>query len=249
MNFIKDRVVAQTTRGIFLSSGSVVAAEVAGVAGFDWLLLDMEHGLGDEAGVLAMIRALNGSPAAPIVRIPVLREEYVKRVLDFGAAGIMCPMIRSADEARYLVSCMRYPPEGRRGLTTSSRAAGLGSGFKDYFARANRSLLCVIQIETREAVEDIDAIVATDGVDVLFVGHSDLSLGLDCFGEFEHPEVCAAEEKVLSAAARYGKTAGMLLRPDMSMSSYEERGFRFVALGTDTGCLRTGYRELLASRR
>jgi 4-hydroxy-2-oxoheptanedioate aldolase len=246
MNFIKDRVTAQTTRGIFINSGSISSSDLAGVVGFDWVFLDMEHGLGDQGAVLAMIRALGGSPTAPVVRIPALREEYVKLVLDFGAAGIMCPMIRSAAEARELVTLMRYPPAGRRGMASSSRAAAFGTEFEDYFARANADLLCVVQVETREAVAEIDAIAATPGVDVLFIGHSDLSLALDCFGQFEHPEMVRAERAVLEAARNHGKTAGMLLRSGMDRAAYEQRGFRFLALGSDIGCLRAGYEGLLS---
>ncbi len=245
MRFCKTQVSSGTTRGVFIASGMEVSVELAAGAGFDWVILDMEHGLGDEAKLLSMIRCLDGTNTAPLVRIPALREEAVKRALDFGAAGILCPMVRSADDARELVHLTQYPPLGRRGLTASSRASGYGKHFGDYFARANTEILRVVQIETPEALAAIDAIAAVDGVDVLFIGHSDLSLSLDCYGDFTHPKMVQAEKDVLAAAAHNGKIAGLLLKQTMDADDYRARGFQFLALGTDIGCLRSGYTKLL----
>ncbi|MFW6153719.1 MAG: HpcH/HpaI aldolase family protein [Planctomycetota bacterium] len=232
-----------TTRGVFLCTGSAVAAELAGLTGFDWALIDMEHGLGDEAATLTMIRALAPFGTAPLVRIAGLRAEYVKRALDFGAAGICCPMIRSAEEATELVACMRYPPRGCRGLSGSSRAAGYGCSAAAYLASADDSLLGVVQIECRDGLEAIDEIAAVDGVDVIFIGHSDLSQALGCYGDFGHSAMRDAEGRVLAAAERHGKCVGMLLKRDMEAGPYRARGFRFLACGTDVGCLRIALGE------
>jgi 2-keto-3-deoxy-L-rhamnonate aldolase RhmA len=245
MNFIKDKAGNQVTRGLFIASGTEFAAELAAHAGFDFLVLDMEHGLGDEGAVLQMIRSLNGFQTAPIVRIPYLRIEYVKKVLDFGAAGIMCPMVETANDAKELVDFMRYPPEGKRGLTGGSHASGYGTDFKDYFARANSNLLCVAQIENKNGVDNIDAIAAVDGVDVLFVGHSDLSLNLGCYNKFDDRKIVDAELAVLAAAKKHGKIAGMMLKGGMNAQACIDRGFTFLVLGTDVGCLRSAYGKLL----
>ena len=245
MNFIKDKVEKQVTRGLFIASGTEFAVELAGHAGFDYLVLDMEHGLGDEGAVLRMIRSLNGFETAPIVRIPYLRIEYVKKVLDLGAAGIMCPMVETENDARDLVDFMRYPPEGKRGLTGGSYASGYGTDFKDYFTRANANLLCVAQIENAKGVENIDAIASVDGVDVLFVGHSDLSLNLGCYNKFDDGKIIEAELAVLAAAGKYGKIAGMMLKSGMNAETCIKRGFNFLVLGTDIGCLRSAYGKLL----
>lgn len=244
MNFIAEKIGSGISRGIFISSGSEVAVELAAAAGFDWVLLDMEHGLGDESKILSMIRCLDATGTAPIVRIPALREEYIKHVLDYGAAGIMCPMVRSVEDVHELLACMRYSPQGRRGLIAGSRASRYGEDFTTYFERANSELLCVVQIETEAALEKVDAIAAVDGVDVLFLGHSDMSLALGCHGDYGHDSMVTAEQNILRAALKHEKTAGMLLKHGMDEGSYVKRGFHFMAVGSDIRCLRAGYKKL-----
>lgn len=249
MIFCKEKIYAAPTHGMFVASGSESVAELAAGAGFDWLLFDLEHGLGDEAALLRQLRACRGTGTAPLVRIPALRAEAVKRVLDLGVSGVMAPMVRDAAAARELVTAMRYPPEGIRGLSSGSRAADYGAGFRDYFGRANRELLGIVQIECASALDDADAIAALDGVDVLFIGHSDLSLALGCYGEFESPRMLAAEQKVLAAARTHGKVAGMLLKAGMDAEVYRRRGFRFFAHGTDLGILRGALGAVVARIR
>ncbi len=245
MNFVKTKVVKEETYGLFIASGAASPTEIAARSGFDWLLLDMEHGLGGEQETLRQISLVNATPCAPLVRIPALRPEIIKRVLDFGAAGIMCPMLEDAGQAEQLVRAMRYPPEGIRGMTSNSVAAEYGFSFKDYFKTVNESLLCIAQIENASAVANIEAIAAVPGIDVLFIGHSDLSLNLGVYGKFDSPEMVQAERAVVGAAAKYGKTAGMLLKDTMDPNEYRQKGFRFLALGTDHGCLKQAYRSLL----
>jgi len=248
MNFIKKSVNSKTTNGVFISSGMEIAVELAADTGFDWVIIDMEHGLADESKMLSMIRCLDGTETAPIIRIPTLREEYIKRALDYGASGIMCPMINTSTEAQELVKLTRYPPEGKRGLTASSRASNYGKNFKDYFANANSNLLCIIQIETKEALNNIDAIAAVNGADILFIGHSDLSLSLGCYNDFNNDLVGQAEKDVITAAKNNNKIAGMLLKKEMVASEYATRGFKFIALGSDVGCLRSGYMNLSSKK-
>ena len=245
MNFIKEKVYRETSYGMFIASGAVSPAEIAAGCGYDWLLLDMEHGLGDENVTKQQIIALTNTACAPLVRIPALRREYVKRILDFGAAGLMCPMIRSREDAEELVTALRYPPEGARGLSGGSRAASYGFGFKQYFAEVNHRLLGIAQIENAEAVADVDGIASVDGIDVLFIGHSDLSLNLGVYGKFDSPEMIHAEQAVLSACRKYGKVPGMLLKQSMNAADFRKKGFRFLALGTDHGCMKQSFRKLL----
>ncbi len=246
MKFIRNEIrESALSRGLFIASGAVSPVEIAAECGFDWLLLDMEHGLGDEHATLQQITALKHSNTAPIVRIPTLAEATIKRILDFGASGIMAPMIESREEAERLVRAMRYPPEGIRGLSSGSRAADYGFDFKEYFRRANRELLCIAQIESEAAVRNIDSIASVEGIDVLFIGHSDLSLGLGCYNQFDSEAMRSAEKAVIEAARKYGKTAGMLLKPSMSPADCIERGFRFLAMGTDHNCMKSAFRQLL----
>ncbi len=241
MNYFKMDKPEQN--GVWIASGTVAAAELADHAGFDWLLLDGEHGLGSEEVILAQLRAIRSTPA--LVRIPNHASPLLGRALDFGAAGIMAPQVESVEQARELVSRFLYPPQGRRGLSGSTRAAEYGHDFKDYFARANGELSLILQIETGRGVREAEAIAALPGVAGLFIGHSDLSLDLGCYGNFAHPEIKRAEEIVLSACARYGKIPGMLLKSGQKAAPFYAAGFRMVALGTDIGVLKSGFQEML----
>ena len=245
MNWITDTLARRPfLPGIWLTTDSSVAAELAAGAGFDWALLDLEHGLGDLASVRRQIELLSPTACAPVVRVPSVSSEALPRVLDFGAAGVMAPMIESADQAAALVRALRYPPAGVRGLTRSSRASGYGRGFPAYFRDANTKLLAIAQIETARAVEQADAIAATEGIGVLFIGHSDLSLNLGCADAPDAPAVREAEQAVLAACARHGKKAGMLLKSGMPLAAYREKGFALIAMGSDLGCLKAGFDRL-----
>lgn len=245
MNFIKNKVKSQVTKGIFIASGSEFIVEIAANSGFDWLILDLEHGVTDEKDILKMMSGMHSYQTASIVRIPQLRIEYVKRMLDFGASGIMCPMIETPQDAKDLADFMRYPPEGKRGLGGGTRASNFGCNFKEYFQEANKNLLCIAQIETKQAVENIEEIAQVDGIDVLFIGHSDLSLNLGCFQEYDHPEIIEAENKVLKQAVKYGKVMGMHLKASMNQEEYIKKGFSLMAIGSDTACLRSGFKKML----
>ena len=250
MNWLKDKFATQATvNGIWLSAGSHVAAELAAAAGFDWALLDLEHGLGDKADVLRMIQVLSRTGCAPIVRVPTSTSETIKWALDFGASGVMAPMVESAEQAAAFIRTLRYPPAGSRGLTSSSRAAGYGYDFRDYFRDANAKITGIVQIETAQGVAQADAIAATAGVDVLFIGHSDLSLALGCFENLTAPVMQAAEATVLAACVRHGRKAGMLFRVGMTAELYRQKGFSVLALGSDVGCLKQGYNQLLAAAK
>jgi 2-keto-3-deoxy-L-rhamnonate aldolase RhmA len=246
MTTIKESLRNGTaSKGIWVATGSHVVAKIAGCSGFDWCLLDMEHGLGSEDDTLRQIQELNSTRSAPIVRIPANESHFIKRYLDFGAEGIMVPMIRNAADARVFVEAMRYPPRGIRGLTTSSRAARYGFDFDRYAGFAERDLLGIVQIENAEAVADCEAIAAIDGVDVLFIGHSDLSLQLGCLGKYDAAPVVEAEAKVLAACRRHSKAAGLLYRPSMDLAECARRGYTFIAMGTDIGCLKTAFKGLI----
>lgn len=233
------------SKGMWLASGSHVAAKLAGCAGFNWCLLDMEHGLGSEDDALRQIQELNTTSTTPIVRVPANESWLIKRYLDFGAEAIMVPMLRSADEARAFVEALRYPPRGIRGLTTSSRAARYGFDFDRYLKTMAQDILGIVQIENAEAVAECEAIAAIDGVDVLFVGHSDLSMQYGCLGRYDTEPMREAEARVLAACRKHGKAAGLLYRPAMDVADCARRGFTFIAMGTDIGCLRSAFKGLL----
>ncbi len=235
--------------GTFLNLGSPITVEVAGVIGFDWLLIDHEHGAGGEDTLFHQLQAAAATPAVPIVRIAANEAPRFKRALDAGAGGIMVPYVRTADEARAAVAAMRYPPRGVRGVAKFHRGAGFGAGFDDYYRHAHERLLGVMQIETPEAVDTIDAIAGVDGADVLFVGPTDLTYNMGIGDQLDHPRFVDALERVSTAARAHGKAAGILVHAAELVARCRELGYTFVALGSDGGSVRTGFSSMLATLR
>src|SRR3954452_17101747 len=185
----RARVLAgEFLAGSWLNLGSPVTAEMAGMCGFDWVLMDHEHGPGSEMTLFAQLQAVAATAAVGLVRIASNDPTRVKRVLDAGARGVMIPYVSTPAEAEAAVAAMRYPPRGIRGVAKMTRSTGFGFDFDEYFAHAHEWLVTVLQLETRQAVEHASAIARIDGVDVLFVGPMDLTTSLGIPGEYEHPE-------------------------------------------------------------
>lgn len=225
--------------GTFLSLGNPVGAEIISKAGFDWVIIDLEHGLGTEGDVAGQLMGLKGSGVSAIVRVEGYQRQRIHKVLDIGADGIMCPRIDHAAEALLAVQAMQYPPEGIRGVAKMIRASDYGENF-DQYRKAAADLLGVIQIETIESLNHLDAIAAIPGVDVLFIGPSDLSMALGIFGQTDHPEFIAAVEKIIQAAVEAGKHVGILLANPADLNKYHKMGVQFFACGTDASFLSKG---------
>jgi 4-hydroxy-2-oxoheptanedioate aldolase len=217
----------ETLLGAFLNLGSALAADVCARAGFDWLLVDLEHGAGTEAELIPALHAIGGRCTA-LVRVEANERPRFARALDSGADGVMVPLVDSAAEAAHAVGCMRYPPRGVRGVASMNRAKGWG------FAEGAADALCVVQIETRGAIDQAREIAAIDGVDVLFVGPSDLGAAL---GTTELPL-----DGVIAAANAAGKAAGILVRRREDAERCIAQGFRFVGIGSDSLFLAQGAR-------
>ncbi len=237
----------ETLFGCFLHLGNAVAAEIMGRAGYDWALVDLEHGSGGEQEALDQMMALAGTGAASLVRVESTHRQRAHRVLDYGAEGIVFPHVDTEEEARQAVAAMRYPPEGVRGVAFSNRACGFGSDFKEYLSRAHQDLLCVVQIESPLAVENAARMAALDGVDVLFVGPTDLSQSMGMLGEFGRPEFQQAVAQVAGAARRAGKYAGLLLPKKEDVAHYWELGYRFMISGSDGVLLNLAARANVAA--
>ena len=248
MRYLRKRVLqGEVLAGTWLSLGSGLTAEMAGLAGFDWTLIDLEHGVGDHDGMVHQLQTLEATSAVGIVRIAWNEAPRFKRALDMGAAGIMVPYVNTEAEARLAVAAMRYPPEGNRGVARSNRAAGFGQSFETYFAEANANLLTIVQIETVEAVENVEAIAAVEGVDVLFVGPLDLSVSLGVPQQNEHPRFRAALQRVVKAAKQAGKAAGILLTAPEQIAPTVADGFTFIAVGSDGALVSAGMRRLVSA--
>lgn len=240
----RTRLAGELIAGTFLNLGSAASVEIAASLGFDWLLIDLEHGNGALADLRNMLLACRGASAAPVVRIPSVDADTVKFVMDSGAAGIMFPFVNSADDARRAVQYIKYPPQGTRGVAGIIRATEYGRKWGEYFQQANEHSLVVAQIETASAVEAAEEIAEVEGVDVLFVGPLDLSVSLGCAGDFTQPHFIEALERVIAACQRHGKSPGILSRPQL-VAQHKQMGFRFLALGSDSGSIVSGLQQSL----
>ena len=239
----------ETLYGTFAGLGSPVATELMARAGFDWLIIDLEHGAGTESELLANLHAMGATSTAALVRPQSGERLRIGRALDLGAHGIMVPRVDLPAQAREAISFMRYPPDGGRGLALSTRGAGLGEVGHGDVGAINRRLLGIIQIESPSAVEHAAEIAAIDGVDVLFVGPTDLSHSLGVPGRFDDSGYLAALARVTAAAEGAGKAAGILLRDAAALPRHRDLGFRFIGLGSDGAFITDGARAVLASAR
>ena len=226
--------------GTWLSIGSPVIAELAGLCGFDWLLLDLEHGCGGEASLFQNLQALRGSCSAVIVRVGAPHPDLIQRVLDWGADGVMIPHVDTAEIARECVRCVRFPPQGRRGYSRSVRTCGYGLNVPDAPAQP----LVLAQIESEEAVANARAIAEIDGVDVLFVGPADLAFDLKASDSKRTYDSCLAD--IAAAARATGRQAGILCRNEKEIESLSAQGFTFQAVDSDVAVLRQRYLDLVS---
>ena len=218
--------------GLWVSLADAVAAEIASVAGFDWIVIDGEHSPNDIGSTLTQLQAAYGYDASPIVRPPEGSTVLIKQLLDIGAQTLLIPMVNTPEQAEQLVAATRYPPRGVRGVA-SARSARWGQ-VEDYWANADDEVCLIVQIETLEGLDNLEAIAAVDGVDALFIGPSDLGAALGHLGNVGHPDVIAAVTDALSRIAATGKPGGVLtLQPDVARG-YIDAGASFVAVGVDT---------------
>jgi 2-keto-3-deoxy-L-rhamnonate aldolase RhmA len=222
--------------GTFMNMGSPFAAEACAIAGFDWLLVDLEHGGRGEDALLPQILAAAAHDVPVIVRVETTDRIRSGRVLDLGANGVMFPRVSSREEAAAAASNLRYPPEGWRGVATFNRSCGFGA-HPEALESAGESIVCLVQIETLGALQDLKGIAAVPGVDVLFVGPRDLTQALGCPGDTSSPLFLEALEEVVSVAADAGISAGILLSRPEDVETYSERGFRFIGVGSDSSLL------------
>lgn len=222
--------------GSWIMSASPIIAEAMGHAGYDWLLVDMEHSPIDLAQATAIMQALSGTPSEVVLRVPWNDPVMVKRVMDAGARSIMFPFIQSVDEARAAVAATRYPPQGTRGVAAMHRASRFGTA-PDYLARANDQVAVILQLETPEAVALMPEIAELDGVDAVFIGPGDLSGGMGLLGQIGHADVQAALRSAAKAAKTAGLACGIVGADPASVRSYIDMGFSYVAIASDLGLL------------
>ncbi len=245
MKNLKQRLLqGETLNGCWLNLGSALTAEIVGLSGFDWVLIDLEHGAGVEKDVLAQLQALESTPTAALVRVESGESPRISRILDMGAEGIMCPKVNNAKEAQSIVNHLYYPPFGNRGMAKMVRATQFAQNFQPYFDGSRGNILGIVQIETLEALDNLDAIAAVEGVDVLFIGPADLSMAMGIFGQFDEPIFVNAVNNIVQAAEKAGKAVGILLFNPDDFDKYRQLGIRFIACGADATFVAAGARTM-----
>lgn len=222
--------------------------EALATTGYDWLLIDTEHSHTDIPDTLAMMQAAAPYPVSVVVRPAFNDAVMIKRLLDLGAQSLLIPFVQSANDARAAVAAVRYPPVGIRGVSTLSRASRFGT-VPNYASKANDEICLLVQVETVEALAQIEAIAAIDGIDGLFIGPSDLAASMGFAGQPRHPEVVTAINDAIRRIRAAGKPAG-ILTPDRTFArACIETGTVFTALGIDLGLLLGAARDLVADFR
>ena len=231
---------SEITIGSWITLGHPSIAEIMATAGFDWLVLDMEHSVLELSEIQMLIQVLDMQKCPAIVRLTSNHPDQIKRVMDAGANGIMVPMIKSAADAESAVQSVYYPPRGKRGVGLA-RAQGYGAEFQQYRDWLEKNAVIVAMIEHIDAVNAIDSILSVDGIDAYIIGPYDLSGSMGHIGELNHPEVASAIEKVLEAGKRIGKPGGIhVVEPDQEQLQQRiSAGFNFIGYGLDIRILDT----------
>ncbi|GGF44270.1 2,4-dihydroxyhept-2-ene-1,7-dioic acid aldolase [Aliidongia dinghuensis] len=248
INQFKHNLGRQQQIGLFSTLASPLLAELFARCGFDWILIDTEHSPNELPDVVDHLRAISALGVSPIVRPAWSDMVLVKRVLDAGAQTLLFPYVQNADEAKRAVSYTRYPPSGVRGVSGSSRAAGFGL-IPNYLTRVEAELAVIVQIETAEALGELEAIADVDGVDAVFIGPADLAASLGHLGDTQHPDVQAAIDDGFRRLKRIGKPAGYLTTNEAEAARRIADGVDFVGIGTDTSIITRAATALTAKMR
>lgn len=234
----------QAQIGLWISLANSYSTEICAGAGFDWLLLDSEHAPNDLRSVMAQLQTIAAYPGNAICRVPTGDSALIKQYLDLGVQTLLVPMVDTPEQARLLVQACRYPPDGIRGMA-GARASRWGR-YPNYATEANAQTCLLVQVETRLALSNLDAIVATEGVDGVFIGPADLSASMGFVGNSGHPEVQGAIDDAIQRITRAGKAAGILTLDTALAQHYLALGATFVAVGIDTALLVRGAQALIS---
>ncbi len=233
-------------RGLWLNLPGAVTAEMAGQAGFDWCLIDGEHGPWDPSAIRTQLIALEGTGTEAVVRVPVAEDWIIKQALDLGVKTLLVPMVNSADEAAAVVRACRYPPDGVRGMGAMVARAGRYGGIEGYAARANDDICILVQAESRAAMEDLAAITSVDGVDGVFIGPADLGADMGCRDDLANPALWDAVADGIATICQGGKAAGIIVGGANAEARMIDLGVTFLGCGSDAALLQTALSELAA---
>ncbi|WP_425044543.1 HpcH/HpaI aldolase family protein [Primorskyibacter sp. S87] len=243
-SFKKALADGERVIGCWMSFAEPYLAEIMGTTGFDWLLVDGEHAPNDIRSIRDQLTALRSSPSHPVVRVPVGETWIIKQILDAGAQTILVPIVESAEQARELVRACTYPPLGTRGVGATAARASLFGSVSEYVPTADDEICLLVQVENRAGIEALDAILAVEGVDGVFIGPADLSADMGYAGNSTASEV---QEVIADAIARIhaaGKAPGILGKTEETIQGYLDMGAQFVAVGIDVMILARNARNL-----
>jgi 4-hydroxy-2-oxoheptanedioate aldolase len=232
--------------GSWLMSGAPSTAEALGYAGFDFLVVDMEHVPLETPQAIELLRALSATPAQPVVRLAWNDQLLVKKALDIGAQTLMFPFVETAQQAQQAVQATRYPPEGTRGVAAVHRASHYGND-GDYLKLANQQIGVIVQIESLTAIDNLEDIASIQGVDALFIGPGDLAAALGHIGQIAAPAVQETLKALVQRIHRSGKPCGCVAPNAQMAKQFQEYGFDFIAISSDVGFLLRQAKETLST--
>ena len=238
-----------TLYGLWLGLGETFSAEICAGAGYDWLLIDAEHGPNDLRSILAQLQAIAPYASQPVVRPPQGDHVLIKQLLETGVQTLLIPMVETADQAIGLVQAMRYPPAGIRGVGSALARASRWGRIENYSMLADEQMCLLVQVETRLGYQNLDSILAVEGVDGVFFGSADLAASYGYLGQSTHPEIVAAIELGLEKVVAAGKAGGVLCSDETLNQRYIAAGARFVAVGVDALLLASATTRLLRTYR
>lgn len=231
--------------GLWSNLASTTSAEVIGASGFDWILLDMEHGPNELSSVIGQAQVLAGRSSSVIVRPPWNDFVMIKRLLDAGIQTLLVPFVQNADEARAAVRAVRYPPHGIRGFGGTTRATAYGR-VRDYAKKAQSEICLLVQVETDLALEKLEEIAGVDGIDGVFIGPADLAASMGHLGDLKAEPVQSAVKSAVERLTKIGVPAGIVSSDPDQVQRYIDWGFGFVAVGSDGDILARNTDTLVA---
>ncbi|MBL8580600.1 MAG: aldolase [Rhizobiaceae bacterium] len=249
-NRLKARIRAgEKSFGTWLQSGSPLFAEMAAIAGLDFIIMDQEHGAGDLQAAVDFMRAAACTDTTLVVRVPSAEPVYLRRLVDAGANALLVPMVDTAEQARGIVEAVRFPPHGKRGNAADVTRSSSYGFVPDYYRRADDNLLIIVQIETEAGVDNARAIAEVEGVDVIFIGPTDLSGSLGLPGQTGAPEVDSAIRLAMAAARDTGKPLATVPRIGRSVAELFDEGFVMLASGSEIFFYRMALQQLMKDWR
>jgi len=249
-NLVKEKILSGgTAYGVFCNLYSPMIVELIGHIGFDFALIDAEHGPAGIESCEHMIRAADSVGFPIFIRVAMNIRQNILRYLDIGALGVMLPQVNTRAEAEAVVEAVKYPPQGRRGLGPVRAADyGLTIPLKEYTLNANQEILVAIQVETVAAVSNLDELLAVEGIDVFFIGPADLSASMGYVGQMNHPEVQAMIEKLVQRIRAAGRVAGTVAYTHEALAKAKERGFYLIVHGVIAMMAKSGQEYLEIAR-